>query len=351
MISDLRLQSYRSYGDATFEFSNGVNIIVGSNASGKTNLLEAILVLCRGSSYRAKDVDLIAFSAPWSRLDATALEGKRTVVLERKENTSEKKYVIQSVPLKRLVLTKTLPVVVFEPDHLRLLSGGPERRREYIDGILEQTISGYATLKRDYKRTLAQRNKLLKSPYIRPDEMFVWDVRLSELAGKIVSYRTILITKLQEEISTIYRSLSQTENEITISYSSSCNISNYSTDLMKHLERNLHEDKLRGYTSYGPHRDDIDIKIDSHPAAVSASRGESRTILLTLKILELKIIEKSRNKKPLFLLDDVFSELDGSRRKALTNYLQDYQTFITTTDADIVVHHFMDKCRIIPITG
>ena len=351
MISDLRLQSYRSYGDATFEFGNGVNIIVGSNASGKTNLLEAILVLCRGSSYRAKDVDLIAFSAPWSRLDATALEGKRTVVLERKENTSEKKYVIQSVPLKRLVLTKTLPVVVFEPDHLRLLSGGPERRREYIDGILEQTISGYATLKRDYKRTLAQRNKLLKSPYIRPDEMFVWDVRLSELAGKIVSYRTILITKLQEEISTIYRSLSQTENEITISYSSSCNISNYSTDLMKHLERNLHEDKLRGYTSYGPHRDDIDIKIDSHPAAVSASRGESRTILLTLKILELKIIEKSRNKKPLFLLDDVFSELDGSRRKALTNYLQDYQTFITTTDADIVVHHFMDKCRIIPITG
>ena len=351
MISDLRLQSYRSYGDATFEFGNGVNIIVGSNASGKTNLLEAILVLCRGSSYRAKDVDLIAFSAPWSRLDATALEGKRTVVFERKENTSEKKYVIQSVPLKRLVLTKTLPVVVFEPDHLRLLSGGPERRREYIDGILEQTISGYATLKRDYKRTLAQRNKLLKSPYIRPDEMFVWDVRLSELAGKIVSYRTILITKLQEEISTIYRSLSQTENEITISYSSSCNISNYSTDLMKHLERNLHEDKLRGYTSYGPHRDDIDIKIDSHPAAVSASRGESRTILLTLKILELKIIEKSRNKKPLFLLDDVFSELDGSRRKALTNYLQDYQTFITTTDADIVVHHFMDKCRIIPITG
>jgi DNA replication and repair protein RecF len=179
--------------------------------------------------------------------------------------------------------------------------------------------------------------------------MFVWNVRLSELAGKIVLYRTILIDKLQEEISDIYQSLSKTNNEITINYLSSCNISNYSTDLMKHLEQNIGEDKQRGFTSYGPHRDDIVIKIDSHPAAVSASRGESRTILLTLKILELKIIEKSRNKKPIFLLDDVFSELDGSRRKALTNYLQDYQTFITTTDADIVVHHFMDKCRIIPI--
>ena len=349
MISDLRLQSYRSYGDATFEFGKGVNIIVGANASGKTNLLEAILVLCRGSSYRAKDIDLISFEAPWTRLDMTTQDGKRTVTLERKDTNSEKKYVIQSVPLKRLVLSKTIPVVVFEPDHLRLLSGGPERRREYIDGILEQTITGYATLRREYKRTLAQRNRLLKSIIINNDEMFVWNVRLSELAGKIVLYRTILIDKLQEEISDIYQSLSKTNSEITINYLSSCNISNYSTDLMKHLEQNIGEDKQRGFTSYGPHRDDIVIKIDSHPAAVSASRGESRTILLTLKILELKIIEKSRNKKPIFLLDDVFSELDGSRRKALTNYLQDYQTFITTTDADIVVHHFMDKCRIIPI--
>ena len=350
MISDIRLQSYRSYGDATFEFGNGVNIIVGANASGKTNLLEAILMLCRGTSYRAKDIDLIAFNAPWARLDASLKEGKRTITLERNDTTSEKKYIIQSVPLKRLVLSKTIPVVVFEPDHLRLLSGGPERRREYIDGILEQTISGYASLRREYKRTLAQRNRLLKSQFIRPDEMFVWNVRLSELAGKIVAFRIALITELQENIAEIYRSLSQTENEITIEYLSSCNTANYSTDLMKRLEGAIDEDTQRGFTSYGPHRDDILIKIDSHPASVSASRGESRTILLTLKILELQIIEKSRNKKPLFLLDDVFSELDGSRRKALTNYLQEYQTFITTTDADIVVQHFIDKCRIIPIS-
>ena len=350
MITDLRLQSYRSYDDATFEFGQGVNIIVGANASGKTNLLEAILVICRGTSYRAKDSDLISFDAPWARLDASTNEGSRSVIFERKELTTEKKYIINSVTLKRLVMNKTIPVVVFEPDHLRLLSGGPERRREYIDGILEQTITGFSKLRREYKRTLAQRNRLLKNMYIRPDEMFVWNVRLSELAGKIVSYRTILINKLQEEVQDIYQSLSQTKTEIDISYSSHCTISQYSSDLMKRLEQSLDEDKQRGFTSYGPHRDDVLVKIDSHPASISASRGESRTILLTLKILELKIIEKSRNKKPIFLLDDVFSELDGSRRKALTNFLQNYQTFITTTDADIVVHHFMDKCKIIPIT-
>jgi DNA replication and repair protein RecF len=351
MISDIRLQSYRSYGEATFEFGTGVNIIVGANASGKTNLLEAILVVCRGSSYRAKDIDLIAFQAPWSRLDASTHDGVRSVIVERKNQTVEKKYIIQSVSLKRLLMNKTIPVVVFEPDHLRLLSGGPERRREYIDGILEQTISGFSKLRRDYKRTLAQRNRLLKNIHVGPDEMFVWNVRLSELAGKIVSYRKVLIDTLQSDIQAIYQSLSQTKTEIDIQYSSHCNILNYSTDLLKHLEQGLNEDIQRGFTSYGPHRDDIIVTIDSHPAAVSASRGESRTILLALKILELKIIEKNRGKKPLFLLDDVFSELDGSRRKALTNYLQNYQTFITTTDADIVLNHFMEKCRIIPITS
>ena len=351
MITDLRLQSYRSYDDATFEFGKGVNIIVGPNASGKTNLLEAILVICRGSSYRVKDIDLIAFQEPWLRLDASSSEGARSVILERKEIGTEKKYIIHSVPLKRLVLTKTIPVVVFEPDHLRLLSGGPERRREYIDSILEQTITGFSKLRRDYKRTLAQRNRLLKNSLVRSDEMFVWNVRLSELAGQIVSYRTILLNKLNTDIQTIYQSLSQTSTKISISYVSHCKIENYSSDLLKRLEACLDEDKTRGFTSYGPHRDDILVEIDNHPAAVSASRGESRTILLTLKILELKIIEKSRNKKPLFLLDDVFSELDGSRRKALTNYLQDYQTFITTTDADIVIQHFIDKCTIIPMNA
>jgi DNA replication and repair protein RecF len=119
--------------------------------------------------------------------------------------------------------------------------------------------------------------------------------------------------------------------------------------MLRKLEQNIDDDKLRGFTSYGPHRDDLGVIIDNHRAEVSASRGESRTVLLALKILELRLIEKSRGKKPILLLDDVFSELDGSRRKALTAYLQNYQTFITTTDADIVVQHFMGDCTIIPI--
>lgn len=350
MINDLRLQSYRSYTDDAFEFGNGVNIIVGPNASGKTNLLEAILVICRGGSYRVKDTDLIQFDAPWLRIESDTLEGKRIVTLEKTTVSLEKKYIINSVTFKRLALPKTIPVVVFEPEHLRLLNGGPERRREYLDNLLEQTLTGFGKLRREYKRTLAQRNKLLKNTNLNTQELFVWNVRLCELAGQIVKYRVALIDRLNDDIQDLYQELAQAKTQINLEYVSACNTETYSSDMLRKLEQSLDDDRLRGFTSHGPHRDDLGIIIDNHRAEVSASRGESRTVLLALKILELRIIEKSRNKKPILLLDDVFSELDGSRRKALTSYLQDYQTFITTTDADIVVQHFMSGCTIIPIS-
>ncbi|MEI6481541.1 MAG: DNA replication and repair protein RecF [Candidatus Saccharibacteria bacterium] len=351
MISDLRLQSFRSYDNSAFEFSPGVNIIVGPNASGKTNLLEAVLVISRGSSYRGHDTDLISYDKPWTRIESDTAEGKRIVTLEQTATKIEKKYTINGVVYRRLSLPKTVPVVVFEPDHLRLLSGGPERRRDYLDTLLEQTTPGFGVLRREYKRTLAQRNKLLKNPYRSQDEMFVWDIRLSELAGKIVGHRVAMIATMQEQIQELYQELSRTQKTVTLEYVSSCSVAHYSSDMLRKLEQGLEDDVLRGFTTNGPHRDDLAVILDDHPASTSASRGESRTLLLALKILELQLLESARNKKPILLLDDVFSELDGARRKALTSHLKNYQTFITTTDADIVVKHFMDNCQIIPTSS
>lgn len=348
MINDLRLQSYRSYENDAFEFGAGVNIIVGPNASGKTNLLEAILVICRGSSYRVKDIDLIQFDKPWLRIESDTAEGKRIITIERKDTSPEKKYLINTVTYRRLTLAKAIPVVVFEPEHLRLLNGGPERRREYLDNLLEQTTPGYGTLRREYKRMLAQRNRLLKNFTIDNAELFVWNVRLCEQAGKIVAYRMALIAQLEEKIQDLYQELSRSKTLVRLEYISSCSPESYTTELLLKLEATLVGDKQKGFTSHGPHREDLGVIIGNHRAAVSASRGESRTLLLTLKILELQLLEKSRGRKPVLLLDDVFSELDGARRKALTSYLKDYQVFITTTDADIVVQHFMNNCTIIP---
>jgi DNA replication and repair protein RecF len=347
MVTDLRLQHFRSYGDASFELSPGVNIVVGPNASGKTNLLEALLVLARGNSYRAKDGELVQFKKPWARLDAHLGDSEqRTVKITLEPPT--KSYEITGKSYKRLSFNNTLPVVLFEPEHLRLLSGGPERRREYVDDLLEQTIVGYGTLRRKYRRTLAQRNALLKQHGTRT-QVFPWDLRLSELAGQIVRARTRIAERLNEETSPLYQELSTSKTRVSLVYEARWPAESYESKLLKELENNLALDIARGFTAAGPHREDLLVLFDGRPAQETASRGEIRTAVLALKIIELKIIEKARGMTPLLLLDDVFSELDGKRRHALTDYLAPYQTFITTTDADTVIGHFTESTNIIPL--
>ena len=349
MITDIRLQHFRSYGDDSFEFSPGVNIIVGPNASGKTNLLEAILMLARGSSYRAKDNELIGYSDPWARLDARLGDIQRTVKLTR-EPVLTKTYELDGKTLRRMTLAHSLPVVLFEPNHLQLLHSGPEQRRNYLDGLLEQIRPGFVTLRLQYRRTLAQRNALLKKsgPHALP-QLFPWDVRLSELAGTIVRAREELVTRINTQLNDLYGELSRSTTTVAAFYQPQFAPEHYESELLKKLEHSAHVDVQRGFTAAGPHREDFVVLMDGHPVPDTASRGETRTIILALKIIELQILEEARGSLPLLLLDDVFSELDGARRHALTDHLKYYQTFITTTDADVVLKHFAKRANVIPI--
>ena len=352
MLTDLRLQDFRSYKDASFELSPGVNIIVGPNASGKTNLLEAILVLARGSSYRAKDSQLVRFGRPWARLDGhSESSGQRTVKITC-EPTISKQYEIDGKTYKRLGLAHSLPIVLFEPNHLQMFAGNPERRRDYLDDLLEQTTSGYGSLRRQYKRTLAQRNRLLKQAAgVGHNQLFPWDIRLSQLAGQLVRARSELVRTINTNVPVLYRQLSQTKTKINVVYDSQWPIESYESALLKKLETSHDDDQVRGFTSHGPHREDLLVTFDGRPAQTVASRGEIRTTVLALKIIELQIMREARDgQSPLLLLDDVFSELDGKRRHSLTDHLSTYQTFITTTDADIVLQHFTKHSNVIPLT-
>ncbi len=351
MLTTIRLQHYRSYTDESFELDSGVNIIVGPNASGKTNLLEAIMMLCLGGSYRSREAELVRFDEPWARLDSQTEHGARTVKLVRSlTGALSKEFVIGDQKLQRLLLPKTIPVVLFEPNHLQLLSGSPDLRRDYLDNLLEQLVSGYTTLRRQYKRTLSQRNRLLKQgPAAADSQLFAWNIRLSQLGAEIATARTELVQQIDQSAQELYRNLSGTQAKVSVSYSSSCKITQYSSDMLHKLEASIEKDFARGFTSYGPHRDDIVLLLNGHPLQDVASRGETRTMLLCLKIIELQLLEMQRNQKPVLLLDDVFSELDGARRRALTEVLKGYQTFITTTDADVVVEHFLGSCHVIPL--
>lgn len=334
------MQHFRSYTDASFTFTEGVTIIAGPNASGKTNLLESILVVARGSSFKAKDSELVQHDASWMRIDAHTKDHTR-IIKYKAEPIAQKTFDIDDQVVTRLHESKTLPVVLFEPNHLLLLSGSPDLRRSFIDDLIEQSQAGYGATRRHYKRVLAQRNALLKkNPPNLKEQLFVWNVRLSELAGQIVKQRTALIEQFNNRIPELYIQLSGRNNIVRLEYTSRFSLENYESQLLHKLEQNPDLEALRGFTAYGPHRDDLTIFMDDHVLQETASRGETRTLVLALKIVELHILETARTVRPIVLLDDVFSELDTERRHALTKYIRDYQSFITTTDADVLTEYF-----------
>jgi len=353
MLTSLRLQSFRSYKDESLEFGPRVNIVVGPNASGKTNLLEGILIIATGRSYRTNSSNLIRNDQTWARLESNSSDGHCRVVKFQKtiQKTPTKSFVIDEKPYSRLGLKQSLPLVLFEPNDLQLLNNDPSARRDYLDDLLEQLDNNFHKTRTIYRRALSQRNRLLKGDwhYAR-ENLFAWNIRLSELGGQIVALRLQLIETINNRLSATYSRIADEKTELKATYQSNLNIDDYANSMQQKLQSSTEVDLQRGFTGAGPHRDDILITIGGHPAVSNASRGEIRTIMLALKMMEMELIELLHNKEPLLLLDDVFSELDGKRRKALTRVLQNYQTFITTTDADVVVQHFTDDCTIIPTT-
>lgn len=349
MIRKLRLQNFRSYTDKTFNLNPLTNIIVGSNATGKTNLLEAILVIRTGSSYRAKDVDLISFHKRFTRLDAEDDGHSRIVKIER-DKTPHKTIEINSKVYKRLSSGTKLPVILFEPNHLRMLNGSPERRRAYLDGFISQLSAGYGLAIRQYIRALSQRNSLLKSPQ-KPtkEQLFPWNIRISQIGGQIVRYRQRLINMINENLSSIYTSLSGDGVKTLLIYNPQLPVMDYEELLLTKLDNNINDDLRSGFTAFGPHRDDFTFMFNNHPSISYASRGELRTAILSLKICELETIKKQSEYQPIILLDDVYSELDINRRTALNKYLTDTQSFITTTDADLVTKQMSLKSKIIKL--
>ncbi|HVX58235.1 MAG TPA: DNA replication and repair protein RecF [Candidatus Saccharimonadales bacterium] len=341
MITNIRLQNFRSYKDFSFEFEDGANIIVGPNASGKTNLLEAVMVLAQGSSYRAKNAQLIKHGCPWARLDGYFKNQNRTIKLEGDPDNPTKTLFIDDKPHKRLGLEQTLPLVYFEPEHLQSITRGPDRRRDYFDDILVRTRAGYRQTLNAYNRSLSQRNSLLKKGRsIASTQVFAWNIRLGELGSQIVSAREDITNQLNDRLRSVYGKIAGKRTKATVVYSPQFPSENYASRLISALEKSLDLDLDRGFTGSGPHRDDYLLAISDKPLAEHASRGEIRSLLLSLKKLELEMVEQTRGQKPILLLDDVLSELDGARRQALVEMLSDHQSILTTTDADTVLDYF-----------
>ena len=326
-ISTLRLQQFRNYKDTSFTFADGVTVITGQNGVGKTNILEALHIVATGKSFRDPDDLLTQHNKDWWRITAEDTGTTRDI----RYKDAQKSITINDNVFKRLSVNTALPVVLFEPDHLMLVHGSPQSRRKYIDTVIATITPGYATLLRRYERAMAQRNRLLKSPEIDHDQLFVWDVGLSELATKIVFARTQYIDGWNQTLTRHYGEISHSGNTITVAYSDTTPQERYTQTLLTKLRDSFDRDRLIGSTSYGPHRDDYTFFIDTKDMAHTASRGEIRTLLLALKYHEAEKLRVLHDSPALFLFDDVFSELDESRQANVLEKHAEHQIIITTT--------------------
>ena len=345
-VKTLRVTHIRSHTEYSIEFSPEVTIITGANGSGKTSLLEAVYLSLQGSSFRGSDGDMLQKESPWWKIDIILDDLQtRTVKFDPEKVTSRKQFVIDSKTTARIPAKLKHPVVLFDPEDLRLLHGSPARRRQFIDRFISQLNPLYGPSLRKYERALKQRNNLLKSSYVNDDQLFAWNIALAEHGAYIIEQRIAFIEQLNQNLASLYQDIAGTHDDISIHYSHTF-VGDIKQKLLNELHAHLERDRYLGSTSVGPHRHDVIFEINHSPALSVASRGEARTIVLALKFLEVDIIEQLTGKTPIILLDDVFSELDATRQKLLTSQLKGHQiisTSATSHAGEHLVHIDIDK--------
>lgn len=333
-VTSLSLTNFRSYADQTLALDPVITLVVGPNATGKTNLLEGLFVLATTKSFRAKDAELVRHGQDFYRLTMDQDGTEMALSYQTRSSGTEKRARHNNTPKSLVDHLGSLRVVLFEPNDLLLINGAPERRRRYLDFILIQTTPGYAKTLSQYRRVLSQRNRVLADWQGVTNELFAWNVRLAELATDITDSRRRLVDHINELASDCYQSIAGSFEPIQLTYQGAAG-NDFAASFLQLLEDNLGRDIAAGFTTIGPHRDDFSIKFKKAPITAVASRGEMRTVVLALKMAELAYIERQTESRPMLLLDDVFSELDDSRRRFLLDTLGGYQSVITTTNADV----------------
>ncbi len=340
-ISTLHLKGFRSYKDRKFEFKNGVNIIVGKNAQGKTNILEAIFFMIIGKSFRtSKDKEVINWTDDAGKIEGEFKKKYRDVKIEMFFSKIQAKAVkIDGISIKKLgQLLSTVNGVFFSPDELKLIKESPDERRRFMNIILCQTDRKYYYLLGRYEKVLQNRNKLLKTTKdfnVLKQTIYIWDKALCDYGKQIYAERQKLIDQLSPYVEKAGLYLSSGKETITLKYRSSFEGDDYALQMEKSLQENLEKDYKRGFTSVGIHRDEIDIYLNGTEVKSFGSQGQQRTVALALKLAELEIIKNRTGEEPLLLLDDVFSELDEERRKKLLKFTSKAQTIITCTEFDM----------------
>ena len=341
IIESIELKNYRNYDKLHMDFSHGTNILYGDNAQGKTNILEAIYVCATTKSHRgSKDKEIIQFDRDEShiKLNVRKRDVPYRIDMHLKKNRA-KGVAVNGVPIKKASeLFGIVNVVFFSPEDLNLKKNGPAERRRFIDLELCQLNKLYVHSLVQYNKIVTQRNKLLKDIMFRPDyeeTLDIWDMQLVQYGREVIRCREAFVGQLNDLIGGIHRQLSGEKESLHISYEP-----NVTVDMFEDTLRKSRPSDLKQRTTLtGPHRDDLSFIINDIDIRRFGSQGQQRTAALSLKLAEIELVKKIVNDYPILLLDDVLSELDGSRQNHLLSGINHIQTMITCTGLEDFVNN------------
>ena len=341
IIESIELKNYRNYDKLHMDFSHGTNILYGDNAQGKTNILEAIYVCATTKSHRgSKDKEIIQFDRDEShiKLNVRKRDVPYRIDMHLKKNRA-KGVAVNGVPIKKASeLFGIVNVFFFSPEELKLIKNGPAERRRFIDLELCQLNKLYVHSLVQYNKIVTQRNKLLKDIMFRPDyeeTLDIWDMQLVQYGREVIRCREAFVGQLNDLIGGIHRQLSGEKESLHISYEPNVTVDMFEDTLRKSRPSDL---KQRP-TLTGPHRDDLCFIINEIDIRRFGSQGQQRTAALSLKLAEIELVKKIVNDYPILLLDDVLSELDGSRQNHLLSGINHIQTMITCTGLEDFVNN------------
>ena len=335
IIKNVKLVNFRCHSEYKLECTEMTSQILGENGSGKTSVLEAIYEATRGKSFRAIDAEILKRGEEFYRLEIEYNNGERVIVVY---NGAKKQFLVEDKKFARLPRKNRYPVILFEPSDLNLISASPTKKREYFDRFMSGFDEKYTSNLNKYKKALKQRNEALKSDFTTKDILFSWNVLLAKLGCEIVEKRRGLINEINNELTDYYHSIAENKDKVWIEYLNFGEIDEILIDesqYLRRLEADFERDKILQHTSFGIHKDNYKFMFNGRDADGSASRGENRSVILALKFIEAKKLQENTGKKPLVLLDDVFSELDKKRQKYLVKNFQNHQVILTSVTKNL----------------
>ncbi|MBU8684198.1 DNA replication/repair protein RecF [Bacillus haynesii] len=358
-IQNLTLSSYRNYERLDLQFENKVNVIIGENAQGKTNLMEAIYVLAMAKSHRtSNDKELIRWDEDYAKIEGRVIKKNGSVPIQLVISKKGKKGKVNHIEQQKLSqYVGAVNTIMFAPEDLNLVKGSPQVRRRFLDMEIGQVSPVYLHDLSLYQKILSQRNHFLKQLQTRKQtDQTMLDVlteQLTEFAAKVVMKRLQFVEQLEKWAQPIHSGISRGLEELTLKYHTSLHVSD-SPDLSKMINSyqetfsKLRDKEIeRGVSLSGPHRDDVLFYVNGRDVQTYGSQGQQRTTALSLKLAEIDLIQEEIGEYPILLLDDVLSELDDYRQSHLLHTIQGrVQTFVTTTSVDGIDHKTLNEAEI-----